>query len=156
MARNLARLLPALDPRDDSCRASRACSPFAERRDQAREGRAKHNQPHPERNHHAVDMDGFNASHLVPRGYNPLNHRDRQQKANRSASRREHEALHQMLPQETQSAAAQRRANRLFLASRRCARHQQIGHVEACNQQQAARRCQQARKVASSHRPPAK
>ena len=48
-----------------------------------------------------------------------------------------------MLAQQAQLASAERGANGLLPAPRRRPRHQQVGHIEAGDQQYAARGCQQ-------------
>ena len=62
-----------------------------------------------------------------------------EEKSEGPAGGTDEKALHQMLAQKAQLASSERRPNRLLPASRRCPRHQQVGHVEAGDQQHAAR-----------------
>ncbi len=66
-----------------------------------------------------------------------------QQQSQRPAGCRKQQALHHPLAHQAQPAPAQRRADGQFVASRLRARHQQIRHIEAGDQQQAAGRLQQ-------------
>ena len=85
-----------------------------------------------------IQVHRVHPRHIRPRLNHPAHPSPRQRKSHRASCRRQHQALRHLLAQQPPPAASQCRANRSLFASRSRARHQQIGHIQAGNQQHAA------------------
>ena len=143
LAQRGPRTAPAHRARCLMQRAENALVAAAERSDESGKQRAQHDNADRKRRHHAIDVDGFDAAHVVASSRQPMKRGEGEQKSQRAAGGRKQQALHQPLADQTQPAPAQCGADSQLFAPCRRARHQQIGHIEAGDQQQAAGRLQQ-------------
>ncbi len=90
-----------------------------------------------------VSMDALSAGKIFPRAYQPLRRRQRQQHSCHTSGKRNQQALHQLFTNQGHPLRPKRAADCDFLLPRRGPRHQQVGDIQAANQQQAAYSAQQ-------------
>jgi hypothetical protein len=100
--------------------------------------RAKQDEPDREGHHEAVDVDGFDAVHIRAGVHQPVDCDPGNQDSRRATGNGKKQALHEVLAQQAQAAAAKRHADSLLLAPRRTARHKKVGNVEAGDEKHAS------------------
>jgi hypothetical protein len=94
-------------------------------------------------------MNSIGARQVAPVGGQPARGSQREQQAQSSAGDADQQALGHLLANERETAAAQRRADGDLFAAGCRARHQQVGEVQAGDQQHAADGAEQHQQRAS-------
>src|SRR5579862_3621305 len=83
-------------------------------------------------------MDGVGAGHVIPMHCEPAGRRESERHSKNAAAEADEQAFRQLLATKAQATAAKCRANRDLFAAGRGASHEQIGNIEACDEEQTA------------------
>src|ERR1700739_678450 len=107
----------------------------AECTDQSGDERTETNDGDCEHSHHGVKVNVLHAAHVLPRAHKPLQCDFREAETEDSAEDGKKQTLQQALAHEAEPPTAERGADGKILTSRSGPCNQQIGDIEACNEQ---------------------